>query len=177
MSPGLDLKSRERKIIAAAAALVLLMLMHMLIVSPLLEKRENLKQRIDRARDQLVELRALEKEYDQILEETRQINEQIRSRPAGFTLFSFLDQTANKLKLKNHLASMKPSRRNLEGNLVEDLVEVRLEGISLENLVSFLYEIERSSAPTAIANIRIQPVPRAEGGLNATMVISSIGAS
>lgn len=171
------LKSRERKLIAVSVAVVAGVLIHMLLVSPALKKRTELDLRILQARDQLVELRLLEQEYDQILKETKDIKRLVSGRSRGFALFSFLDQTANRLNLKNNLTSMKPSRRNLGSDLAEDMVEVRLEGISLENLVAYLYEIERTGAAVAIASIRIQPESRLGGGLNVSMVVTSIGLS
>lgn len=171
------LKSRERKLIAASAAVVVGVLIHMLVVSPALKKRAALDNQINRARAQLVDLRLLEQEYDQILKETKEIKQRVSGRSRDFALFSFLDQTANRLNLKNNLTSMKPSRRNLGSDLAEDMVEVRLEGISLENLVAYLYEIERTGAAVAIASIRIQPESRLGGGLNVSMLVTSIGMS
>ena len=77
-------------------------------------------------------------------------------RSGNFALSgSFFEQIAAKLAVEGNLTSMKPSRRNLDNNLVEDMVEVRLEGISLENLVAYLYEIEKTGAAIAISNINI----------------------
>ena len=71
---------------------------------------------------------------------------------------------------------MKPSRRTLDRTLVEDMVEVRLEGVSLENLIAYLYEIEKTGAAIAVSNILIQPESRLGGGLNVSMLVTSIGA-
>ncbi|UCD56581.1 MAG: type II secretion system protein M [Candidatus Hydrogenedentota bacterium] len=173
----MDLKDRERKLIAVSAAIVLVALIHWLIVSPVLRKRADLERRIALAGNQLNELRLLQREYDQILEETKKINQHMSALPRDFALFSFLDQTANRLDLKNNLTSLKPSRRNLDADLTEEMVEVRLEGISLENLAAYLHEIERASAAIAIASIRIQPESKLGGGLNVSMLVTSIGPS
>jgi type II secretory pathway component PulM len=85
------LKSRERKLIAASAAVVVGVLIHMLVVSPALKKRADLDNQINRARAQLVDLRLLEQEYDQILKETKEIKQRVSGRSRDFALFSFLD--------------------------------------------------------------------------------------
>jgi general secretion pathway protein M len=171
----IELKKREKKIIAACLAIAALIFLHFAVVSPTLEKRSNLKTRVQEARSQSVELKLLKQQYDQILQESEKINRRVKNRPRNFTLFSFLDQTASRLNLKNNLAAMKPSRQQLDENLVEDMVEVRLEGISLENLVSYLYEIERTGAAVVISSIRIQPESRLGGGLNVHMLVNSLG--
>lgn len=171
----INLKNREKKIIAALATLAVLAFVQVAVVSPALKKRADLGRAIIQAREQLAELKLLKHDYDQILVETEKINRKVAGRPRDFTLFSFLDQTATKLNLKSNLASMKPSRRSVDSKLAEEMVEVRLEGISLENLVSYLYEIERTGAAVAIASIRIQPESRLNAGLNVSMQVTSVG--
>jgi type II secretory pathway component PulM len=173
----MDLRSREKKVMAVCGALVLAAVLHLVIISPSLKKRDDLDRSVTRARIQLEELRFLEREYDQILDETKKIQQRMHERSRDFALFSFLDQTANRLDLKNNLTSMKPSRRTLDQNLAEDLVEMRLEGISLKNLVTYLYEIEKTGAAVAIANIRIQPESRLGAGLNVSMLVTSISST
>ena len=172
----IEFKTRERKIIAVCIALVLAAFIHFAFVSPAVKKRAELDRSIRRARRQLEQLRLLEREYNQILEETKKIKQRMRGRPQDFALsVSFLEQIATKLNLKNNLTSMKPSRRTLDRSLAEDMVEVGLEGISLENLVAYVYEIERTGAAVAIPSIRIQPESRLGGGLKVSMLVTSIG--
>lgn len=171
----IQLKRREKKIVVACLAIAAVILAHFAVISPALARRNELKSRIQRARVEGEELKRLKLQYDQILKETEKINSRIKNRPRNFTLFSFLDQTASRLNLKNNLAAMKPSRRQVDQHLVEDMVEVRLEGISLENLVAYLYEIERTGAAVVISSIRIQPESRLGGGLNVSMLVNSLG--
>ncbi len=171
----IELKQREKKIIFACAGLAAVIIVYFSMISPALSKRIELKTRLQQAQSQSVELKLLKQQFDQITRETEKINSRIRNRPRGFTLFSFLDQTASRLNLKNNLAAMKPSKRIIDKNLVEDVVEVRLEGISLENLVSYLYEIERTGTAVVISSIRIQPESRLNGGLNVYMLVTSLG--
>jgi general secretion pathway protein M len=171
----IQLKEREKKIVAACVIVAAVIIVYFALISPALSKRIELERQIKQTRMQSVELKLLKRQYDQILKETEKINQKVKNRPRNFTLFSFLDQTASRLNLKNNLAAMKPSRRTLDKNLVEDMVEVRLEGISLENLVSYLYEIERTGAAVAISSIRIQPESRLGGGLNVQMLVNSLG--
>jgi hypothetical protein len=69
---------------------------------------------------------------------------------------------------------MKPSRRTVDDNLAKDFVEVRLEGISLANLVAYLHEIEKTGTAVAIAKISIQPESRLGGGLNVSMMVTAL---
>lgn len=173
----IDLKTRERKVIALCSAIVLVALIHFLIVSRVLEKRDNLRRSIITAQVQLKDLKLLQTEYDQILAETKRIKQRMGDRDRNFELFSFLDQTAKNLDLMNNLTSMKPSRRTLGDGLTEDIVDMELKGISLENLVAYLYEIERAHGGIAIASIRIRPESQLGGGLQVSMLVTSLNSS
>ena len=172
----IDLKSREKKIVALCAALVLAAVINFLLVSPSVDKRDELRRSIRSSQLQLEELRKLAREYDQILKETQAIRKNMGGRAQSFELLPFLSQTANKLNLKNNLTSMRPSRRALGGNLSENLVELELRGVSLENLVDYLHEVEKAGAAVAVASIRVGPESRLGGGLNVSMLVTSINA-
>jgi hypothetical protein len=173
----IDLKTRERKLIALCAAIVLVALIHFLIVSKVLEKRDTLRRSISRAHIQLKDLKLLQTEYDQILAETKRIKQRVDGRGRSFELFSFLDQTAKNLDLMNNLTGLKPSRRTLGDDLTEDIVDMEVKGISLENLVAYLYEIESAHGGIAIASIRIRQESQMSGGLDVSMLVTSLNSS
>jgi len=170
----MDLGTREKKIIAVCVAIVLAAVLHIAVIVPSLEKRDELRRSIRKAELQREELRVLGREYDQILRETKNISQRTGGQPRGFELLPFLTQTANRLKLKSHLTSMKPSQRQLGGNLSESMVDLRLEGVSLENLVDSISAIEQAKAAVAISSIRVQPESKLGGGLNVSMRVISI---
>jgi len=173
----IDLKTRERKLIALCTAIVLVALIHLLIVSRALEKRDNLRRSITRAHVQLKDLKLLQAEYDQILAETKRIKQRVDGRGQGFELAPFLDQTAKNLDLMNNLKGLNTSRRSLGDNLTEDIVDVELKGISLENLVAYLHEIEKTRGGIAIASIRIRRESQTGGGLHVSMLVTSLNSS
>ncbi len=172
----IDLKSREKKFVALCAAVVLAAVINFFLVAPSVGKRDDLRQSIRNSRVQLEDLRKLAHEYDQILKETQAIRKTMGGRGQSFELLPFLSQTANRLNLKNNLTSMRPSRRTLGGNLSEDLVELELRGVSLENLVDYLPAGETAGAAGAVASIRVSPESRLGGGLNVSMLVTSINA-
>lgn len=173
----MDLRSREKKIIAICAVVVLAAIVHIAAVSPSVKKRDQLERSIRKAQIQLQELRILEHEYDQILMETKKIRQHMGGRSRDFELLLFLSQTANKLDIENNLTRRNPSRRELDSNLAEELVELELKGISQENLTAYLHEIERKGRAVAITSIRVRPESRLGGGLNVSMLVTSISSS
>lgn len=170
----IDLKTREKKTIAIVAAVLLATLFQIAIVSPSVEKRDKLDRSIRDARIQLQQLRMLEREYSLILGEMKRIRRQMGAASQSFELLPFLSQTATKLDLKSNLASMKSSRRELSGDLAEDMVQLELQGVSLENLVDYLHKIEEAGPAIAVVDVRITSASKRGGGLTVRMLVTTI---
>jgi hypothetical protein len=90
------------------------------------------------------------------------IQARINERGAGFTLFTFLDQQANKAKVKKQIMYMKPSM--LDGDeLNEAMVEMKLQQITLVALVEFVRLVESEENVVFIRRFSIQESGDAQG--------------
>ena len=166
--------SREKKVIAICIVLVVVAFVNIFIVSPSTAKRDRLERSVRKAQLQLEDLRMLEHEYSQIINELERITQQTGRSSRSFELGSFLYSTADKLKIDR--PSITRSDSELDRGLVEYKADIKFTGISLENLVKYLYEIESKGAAVAIAHIEISSDPR-QNGLRVKMGVTSIGAT
>ena len=115
---------------------VFALLVVQLVIVPVFDARSNLEKSIARKKQELVEIKALQKEYRALKNEEGTIQTKIDQRGPGFTLFTFLDQQANQAKVKKQIKYMKPS--TIDGDeLNEAMVEMKLQQITLTDLVGF----------------------------------------
>ena len=169
----MDLKTREKKIIALCAVVVSAAMIYFLAVEPSVARRDALEKSIRRTQVNLTDLRALEIEYDRILGDRENITRQTGGPSRNFDMGSFLSRTADKLDIGGALTWKTRPRRKLAEGLTENLVDVKLKGVSLENVVAFLFEIEQKGAAVAIGKITVKPATKA-AGLDVTMLVTSI---
>ena len=170
----MDQWSREKKIIAVCIVLVVAAFVNIIIVSPSTAKRNKLENSLRRTQNQVEDLRMLEAEFSQIINELERITQQTGRTARDFELGSFLLNTAVKLNLGR--PSITRSENELDRNLVESRAVLKFKRVSLENLVAYLYEIEKKGAAVAIADIRILADTK-KGGLKVEMIVTSIGAT
>jgi hypothetical protein len=81
-----------------------------------------------------------------IVKEYRQIESQLKEKPAGeiFNLFSFLEDIAAKSGLMENVDYMRPGNQQLDPQRIEKWVEVKLERITIKQFTEYLYRLQNS---------------------------------
>lgn len=149
------LNSRERWVLFGGIGFVACFLLLQLVIIPVLDARNNLEKSIARKKQELIEIKLLQQEYYTLKSEEGTIQARINQRPAGFTLFTFLDQKATEAKVKKQIMYMKPS--TVTGDeLNEAMVEMKLQQITLADLVGFLRLVESDENVVFIRRFSIQ---------------------
>jgi uncharacterized membrane protein YhiD involved in acid resistance len=135
------LNSRERWVLFGGIGFVVGFLLLQLVIIPVLDARNNLEKSIARKKQELIEIKLLQQEYYTLKNEEGTIQTRINQRPASFTLFTFLDQKATEAMVKKQIMYMKPS--TVTGDeLNEAMVEMKLQQITLADLIGFLRLVE-----------------------------------
>jgi len=149
------LNSRERWVLIGGIGFVVCFLLLQLVIIPVLDARNNLEKSIARKKQELIEIKLLQQEYYTLKSEEGTIQARINQRPAGFTLFTFLDQKATEAKVKKQIMYMKPS--TVTGDeLNEAMVEMKLQQITLADLIGFLRLVESEENVVFIRRFSIQ---------------------
>ena len=98
----------------------------------------------------------------------------IAAQKKGFTLFSFLDRIAGETRLKDRIAYMKPSTSSPKDSPYKiSLVEMKLQAITLEQLVLYLHKVETDANAIHIKRISIVRAGKDQDHINAVMEIES----
>lgn len=151
-----NLNTREKAVVLGGLVFIVGFMVLQLAVIPFFDARTHLLQSIDRKAKELTTIKELQQEYLGLKKEQGTIQARIQQRDAGFTLFTFLDQQAEKAQVKKQIKYMKPSTTEGESNFVETMVEIKLEQITLEALVGFLRLVESDKNVVFIRRISIQ---------------------
>jgi general secretion pathway protein M len=151
-----NLQRREKAIIAVAGVVLVVFIIVQVIIFPVLDRRTRLQRRIitqTRALEEMVQLKA---EYEALTRQVHQNEAQLKARPRGFTLFSFLDALAGRSGVKQNIAYMKPTTTNMKNSPYSlSIVEMKINALTMEQLVTFLHGIETSPELIWIKRISI----------------------
>jgi general secretion pathway protein M len=89
-------------------------------------------------------------------------------------LFSFLDRVAGQTRLKDRIAYMKPSTATPKNSPFKiSTVEMKLQAITLEQLVAYLYKVETSENAVHIKRISLVKAGKNKSLITAIMEIES----
>ncbi len=153
---NLKLTKRERYYVYGGLALVTLFLVFQLIVSPLLGGKDRIKRSIQAKEKALKEIVLLSSEYKALKQDSTNISELLTLRPKDFTLFSFLEKQAGQSGVKPNIKYMKPSTSSDKGPYMESSVEMKLDNITLRQLVEYLHLIESPDNVVMVKRISVK---------------------
>lgn len=172
---GLEqLSAREQIILAVGGLFIAGVIVYQVIVSPYLDARSRLLNSIERKKEELAQIRQLKQDYSDLRIEEGGIKANLAKRSPGFTLFAFLDQQAERAKVKQQIKYMKPSVISGDDSLDESVVEMKLEEVTLEQLVEFLRLTESDVNVVSIRRMSIQTSSREQGYLDVILQIVTL---
>jgi general secretion pathway protein M len=167
----IKLATREKRLIWAGAACVVVFLVLQFLVFPFFESKKRTARGIRTKEKNLTEVTRLSAEYQTYQEASQNIREALSKRKGGFTLFSFLDDAAGKAQVKTYIKYMKPSTSVSTGPFKESMVEMKLEGLTLQQLVGYLYLIESPTDLVSIKRLSVKENKKEQGYLDAVVQV------
>jgi len=136
------LSGRERLLLTAGVIFVLCFLVYEAVVGPFFDSKNRLERLLQTKTSDVVEMKLLQQHYRQVSLNKRDIIEQLQQRSPDFSLFSYVEQQVDRLRLKDRVVSIKPGSEPYQDGIRQALIEITIDGIVLSQLVDFLDAIE-----------------------------------
>ena len=170
-----NMTKREKYAIYALSGAILLFILIQFIVFPSIDKRKRLKRTLQVKEDALLEMIALKSDYDAIEKRTNLAKERFENREKGFTLFSFLDRLTGKARIKEYVTYMKPSTTVQKDNPYKiSQVEMKLKGLTLEQLTTFLHMVETSKNVVYVKRLSISKTGEQESFVDVVLQVETV---
>lgn len=153
---AIKLSNRETYFIVAAAASIIVFALIQWGVIPLIDGKKQLHRTLEIKSRMLNEMVLLAQQYDSVRKQSEQIQVRFTNRDKGFTLFSFLDRLSGEVGIKGKIAYMKPSKSDIKNSPYKlSTVEMKLQGITPDQLMAYLYRVETSRNMVGVKRITI----------------------
>lgn len=171
---AIQLNKREKLILWVTGVVVGLFLVGKIVLFPYLAAREKWAGQLAAKKVALVEIQALKAEYDHSKQLTARSKGDLKKRGKDFTLFSFLNSVSDKANIRDNIAYMKPSTTEKKDTAIKmAVVEMKLAGVTLEQLMTYLYMVETSGNQVFVKRSAISNSARKKGFLDATLLIET----
>lgn len=170
----MTLSNREKKTILLAAGFLFLLFLIFFLVLPLSDRLASARRGMAVKEQELKEIKALRAEYLALASDSRDVKGMFARRPKDFALFSFLESAAEEARIKERIQYMKPAVSQEPGPYRESTVEMRLDGVTLKQLVAYLYAVESPEYLVSIRRLSIREGRAGAGGLDAVLLAATL---
>jgi len=167
----MKLARREKYFVSVAVCSVVAFSLFQFLILPFFQERAHIRRGIKAKEAGLSEMVNLTAEYRAHQKGSQGIKQILARRHKTFTLFSFLERAAGQAGVKEHIKYMKPSDSKAIGHYKESIVEMKLEAITLKQLVGYLYRIESPERGISLKRILIKETKRKSGYLDAVLQV------
>ena len=169
------MNKREKYSVISACVLLFVMAVYQFGISPFLEKRKLLERQLKAKKSALKEITLLKMEYEKILNNNQNLKSIYSYRDKKFTLFAFLEQLAVKAGVAGSIDYMKPSSARDKVKKIEvSKVEMKLKGIKMSQLMSYLYLVETSKNVMLVRRLSISIDGKHKGTISAVLHVETV---
>lgn len=166
----MKLESRDKKALIIGGAAAAVILLYVYVVSPLTGDLARKRDQIPKKERDLVEMRRLKDEYREMQQRLQQAQAAAAKRGPLLTEIENISKQAN---LGSKVVSLKPQPGIQTETFKESIVEIRLENITLYDIVNYVYLLEQDSL--RIKKLYFKPRYDNPKLINSTILVSSAG--
>jgi type II secretory pathway component PulM len=170
----MNLTQREKQTIAAGAILFGLIVVFQVFVKPAINRIRTLKRVVSDKQQLLGELRAKSEQYNTISKELEKIRLEMGRQPEERNILSFVERIQKDSGLMQKVVYMKPSTMTVKDVYEQNTIEIKLQSITLDQLIQFLLKIESSEFTIGIRTLEIKRGLLDSGLLDTTIQLVSL---
>jgi len=152
----LKLNQREQKIILVGIPGVIVIGL-IIIASVSSSHIHGLEEKLASRHKEIAKVTRLLNQYNVANRRQNLLERNIGRQQSNFTIFTFLESQASLLGIRDEINSMKEKPTPVNDKFKETAVEVKLQKITLSQLVNYLYNIENSPHLIRIKSLKVAP--------------------
>jgi general secretion pathway protein M len=169
------LAPRERLFVTAGVGVFAAFLVFFVIYKTQ-QAKGALREKIAGKQRQLEKVQALRTSYLELKRQTDALTSHEATRETNW-LYSMLDGLVAKTVSREKVQAMAPSVTKIGDQYVEESVNVQLLGVTLQQTVGLLHEIEQSPTPLHVSRLQMKKRPADPYQFDLTFAVSSIKAA
>jgi hypothetical protein len=149
------LEPRERVLVQIAGGLVALFLAFNLVYLPIHDGLGGLDERIQQRQHDAVEVARMMRTYQRLRIDLATMRMRTVPENGDFSLFSVVEQALTSAPGKDKIGSITPADKKIPGGLTQYTVELRLNALSLVQIVDTLYGLSGLKVPVTVSTLHV----------------------
>ena len=168
-----QLNQREKVFVAAGGVALVLILLYLAVMMPYREAMTRLDKQIAARSRQLDEVQALRSQYLEMQQQIRQLETRVKNNQ-DFSALTFLENLVERTSGRDNLLSMRPQPPVTQNEFIIDTVEVKLEKLSLRQVLELLWGVEGATSPMQVRDLYLKQRFDDRSLLDASMTITAL---
>jgi len=166
----LKLESRDKRTLIFGGIAAAVILLYVFVVSPLTADLSRKRELIPKKEHDLAEMRVLREQYLDMQQRLQQAQAAAAKRGP---LLTDIENITKRTNLSSKMVSLKPQAGVQAAEFTESIVEIKLDNITLYDIVNYVYQLEQDGLRIKKLNFK----PRFDNPkvLSATILVSSAG--
>lgn len=170
------LEKRERLLLKLAGAILIVFLGYNVIYSSMVDYQSGLEDEIARRQRDLTEVRQMTVTYRRVKKELASLEKNAAPPGKDFSLSSVLSTALNGVVASDAIAGISTlPNKPISDQFTQYGVNLKLQGISLKQLVDSLYQIKSLKVPIVVSNLAIRKHGSDPHSYNVEMICSVLG--
>lgn len=149
------LEPRERILVRIAAGMLAFFLAYNLIYLPIQNAIGGLGDRIQQRQHDAIEVAHMMRAYQRLRIDLATMRKRTVAASGDFALFSVVEQALTHAPGKDKIGSITPADRKIPGGLTQYTVELKLNALSLPQIVDTLYGLNGLNVPVTVSSLHI----------------------
>ena len=167
-------EQREKILLRVLGAVLGVIVLYNFIYQPLISLGEGIGDRVAARQQQLTDVRAMMRSYERYKIELA-ATEKRTVRSKDFSLFSIIQQSLSTSVGRDKISSITPSDRAVAGGYQQFTVDLKLQGLSLGQIVDVLYGVQTLPMPVTVSNLHVRQRPQDTHSYDVDMTCMSLG--
>lgn len=151
----MKLSGRERIIVFGGAAIVAAAAVWAFALEPIRSNIDQLDRSLAYENGRHAEIGKLAREYTDLSRKIASHESGLRGKKSG-SLLSYLETQAQRLNVKHNIVQMKPMSGQSTKNYKENVVEIKMEKVSLDVLLRYLAQVEGSPDLVRVKSLQMR---------------------
>ena len=149
------LERRERVLVQIAGALIALFIVFNLIYLPIQGALGGLGDRIQERQHDAVDVAHMMRTYQRLRIDLSTMRARTVPASGDFSLFSVVEQALTRAPGKDKIGSITPAEKTIPGGLKQYTIELKLNALSLPQVVATLYGLSALNVPVTVSTLHV----------------------
>ncbi len=149
------LEPRERVLVQIAGALVALFIAFDLVYLPIQGALGGLGDRIQERQHDALEVAHMMRAYQRLRVDLATMRTRTVAASGDFSLFSVVEQALTRAPGKDKIGSITPAEKAIPGAMTQYTVELKLNALSLPQVVDTLYGLSALNVPVTVSTLHV----------------------